>query len=174
MANLVKQYKNDDIIISPDEIMQDFVKDGNAAIREYMLSSAAIAEKEKNETDSLRILSSKLHTQLFDTQKDEIAELVDNVRMYLLLNELPFEIPFDFANEEEEDKKNKMEFHLSEYVQQQMAEAQEQMAEAEQQMAEAQEQVDKVLKQLAQAQRRLEETKKEVKKMQAQKNNKKQ
>ena len=149
---LFGQYKINYASMSPDEIMQEFVKDGNAAIREYMLSSAAIAEKEKNEADSLRVLSFKMRTRLFDAQKDEIAKLVDNVRMYLLLNELPFDIPNDIFDEEDDDKLHFQHFqHLSENTK-------------KQQLAEAQQQVEKALKQLAQAQRHLLE---EVKRMQA-------
>ena len=136
----------------PDELMQEFVREGNAAIRSYNISSAAIDEEEKGETDPLRILSTRFYKQKFDALKDEIAEAVDEVRTYLLINELPFDIPIDILDEE----KN-MEFqYLSEHAEQQMAEAQ-------QQLGEAHEQVEKAQKKLAQVQRQIEEAKKRSK-----------
>jgi hypothetical protein len=94
---LDRQKQNEQLL--PDEIMQEFVHEGNAAIRAYMVSATALDELQKDETDRLKILSFYLYKKRFDEEKDKLVKIVDDVRRYLLLNELPFE-PFE---EEEED-----------------------------------------------------------------------
>jgi hypothetical protein len=97
---LERQKQNEQL--SPDEIMQEFVHEGNAAIRAYMVSATALDELQKDEIDRLKILSFYLYKKRFDEEKDKLVNIVDDVRRYLLLNELPFE-PFE---EEEGDDDN--------------------------------------------------------------------
>ena len=97
---LDRQKQNEQL--SPDEIMQEFVHEGNAAIRAYMVSATALDELQKDETDRLRILSFYLYKKRFDEEKDKLVKIVDDVRRYLLLNELPFE-PYEILEEDDDD-----------------------------------------------------------------------